>query len=126
MNSDGIILSLPRRAESVAAGRAAIGRFREPIGEKWETLRLLVSELLSNAVLHGQGESMRLVARIEGGTCRVEVIDSGHGFDAAATMPSPLAPGGRGLFLLDALSQDWGVYEGASTHVWFELELSDD
>lgn len=126
MNADGISVSLPRRAESVAAGRAAVDGFREPAGEQWETLRLLVSEVLANAVLHGQGESMRLVARIEDRTCRVAVIDSGHGFHAEATRPAPTAPGGRGLFLLDALSKDWGVAEGASTHVWFELELSDD
>jgi anti-sigma regulatory factor (Ser/Thr protein kinase) len=123
MSSDGLILSLPRNAASVASGRTAVDRFKEPVAEKWETLRLLVSELLTNAVVHGEGETMRLVLRIEHGVCRVEVIDGGNGFTPTATLPSPLAPGGRGLFLVDALSDDWGVYNGRSTHVWFELKL---
>jgi signal transduction histidine kinase len=83
--------------------------------------RLLVTELVTNSVRHGQGEVVRLVVdEPRPGRLRVEVIDDGHGFLPIARESAPDEPGGWGLQLVEELSASWGVREG-STHVWFEL-----
>lgn len=83
---------------------------------------LLVTELVTNAVRHGQGETVRLVLDTtdEGGLL-CEVVDDGHGFLPVAR-PADKADdaGGWGLYLVEQMTRRWGVREG-STHVWFEL-----
>ncbi|MFI5978707.1 ATP-binding protein [Streptomyces sp. NPDC051452] len=72
---------------------------------------LCVSELATNALLHGvprgRGYLLRLV-RHGGGVLRVEVHDSGSG-EVRVPEPSVDAEGGRGLLLVTALSDKWGV-----------------
>ena len=85
-----------------------------------EDARLLVSELVSNSVLHGRGETIRLILdRPAPDHLRCEVIDDGHGFLPLAR-PADQEIGGWGLHLVEKLADTWGVREG-STHVWFEL-----
>ena len=82
---------------------------------------LVVSELLANACLHGDGpRELTLTASTRG--LRVEVSD------CAATLPSPRAPGpagapgGHGLHIVERLSRRWGALsrEGGKT-VWAEV-----
>jgi signal transduction histidine kinase len=85
-----------------------------------EDARLLVTELVTNAVRHGRGETVRIILdRPEPDRLRCEVIDDGHGFLPIARAGSRDG-GGWGLNLVEQLSESWGVREG-STHVWFEL-----
>jgi signal transduction histidine kinase len=89
--------------------------------EVLEDARLLVTELVTNSVRHGQGERIRLILdRPEPQRLRCEVIDDGHGFLPIARATRSDEPGGWGLMLVEQLSETWGVREG-STHVWFEL-----
>jgi anti-sigma regulatory factor (Ser/Thr protein kinase) len=122
---DCLDMTLPRRAASVRAGREALSALRAELGlSGYEDARLLVSEVLTNAVLHGEGDTMRLkVTTTPDDGHLFEIIDGGPGF-----VPPPLtstsdgdAPSGRGLALLNRLSDGWGVFEGDSTHVWFRL-----
>lgn len=72
---------------------------------------LCVSELATNALLHGvpPGRGFRLfVLQAEGGGVRVEVHDSGDGHPATRA-PGDEAESGRGLLLVSALADDWGV-----------------
>lgn len=86
-----------------------------------EQARLLISEVVSNAVRHGDGESIRvLLDAAQGGELRCEVMDEGHGFVPKARDKPSMVEGGWGLHLVETLSRRWGVREG-STHVWFEL-----
>jgi anti-sigma regulatory factor (Ser/Thr protein kinase) len=90
-----------------------------------ETVVLLVSELVSNAVQHGgpHGRDARvglMVDEHEAGV-RVEVTDAGGGDprpgDGAIDRPS-----GRGLLLVEALASRWGCKRMAvGKTVWFEL-----
>jgi anti-sigma regulatory factor (Ser/Thr protein kinase) len=82
--------------------------------------RLLVSELVTNAVVHGHGE-ITLRATLDEDRLLVEVIDEGHGFERSVRQQDFAAIGGRGLSIVDAESSRWGIHEG-TTHVWFELE----
>ena len=82
-------------------------------------LCLVVSELVTNAVTHGQG-SVRLRLQCDAGAVRGEVIDEGGGFESELREPGPFDAHGRGLLLVDRLTTRWGVHEG-TTHVWFEM-----
>jgi serine/threonine-protein kinase RsbW len=90
--------------------------------EELHRAKLLTSELITNAVLHGQGQIM-LRARLEGGRLQVEVADEGPGFHYAIGQRSFDHLRGRGLAIVDAESAGWGIGTGM-THVWFELAVS--
>jgi anti-sigma regulatory factor (Ser/Thr protein kinase) len=93
--------------------------------------RLLVSELVGNSVRHAGlagSDLITLEVCCEDGLVRVEVSDLGPGFTprdrAALAVPTPT--GGRGLFLVDALSDRWGVSQPRPDRpamVWFEIDV---
>ena len=54
---------------------------------------------------------------------RVEVTDQGAGFEPTVLRPDPgERPGGWGLWLVDQLTDRWGVDFSHSTRVWCEFE----
>jgi anti-sigma regulatory factor (Ser/Thr protein kinase) len=81
---------------------------------------LLVSELVTNALRHGQGD-ISLCAWVDDDRLVVEVIDEGSGFEHELRRHDFEQVGGWGLDIVDDISSRWGVHEG-TTHVWFELE----
>jgi anti-sigma regulatory factor (Ser/Thr protein kinase) len=86
---------------------------------------LLISELVTNAVLHGQGEIGVRVCE-NGDLLRVEVSDA-HPDPAVPSMPSGEPESGRGLAIIAALSTAWGTSARAGMPgktVWFELVRS--
>jgi anti-sigma regulatory factor (Ser/Thr protein kinase) len=82
--------------------------------------RLLTSELVTNAVIHGKGRIL-LRGDLNDDRLLVEVIDDGDGFAHELGRRHFEDVGGRGLAIVDAESSRWGIHEG-TTHVWFELE----
>jgi anti-sigma regulatory factor (Ser/Thr protein kinase) len=85
--------------------------------------RLLVSELVTNAVCHGRGRIM-LRAQLFELRLLVEVLDDGDGFEPDVRereYQTPVA-GGWGLSIVDSEASRWGVRRNRS-HVWFELDL---
>lgn len=83
-----------------------------------EDAKLLVSELVSNALVHGTG-AIELRVDVETDLVRVEVSDQGN--VSIAPSPTPGAHGGWGLRIVEELADEWGVLEG-STRVWFRLK----
>ena len=59
------------------------------------------------------------------GIVRGEVIDQGSGFEYEIRDRGTDEVGGRGLFLVEALTNSWGIHEG-TTQVWFELAAQTD
>ena len=51
----------------------------------------------------------------------VRVIDNGQGFEASPRGPDDDPASGWGLFLVEQISDRWGVELNGSTQVWFEL-----
>ena len=85
-------------------------------------LKMVVAELVNNAVLHGEGEIV-LRAEIRANAVHVEVVDEGSGATPSIRKdPQPDALGGWGLRTVDALASRWGTFEG-STHVWADVPL---
>jgi anti-sigma regulatory factor (Ser/Thr protein kinase) len=82
--------------------------------------KLLVTELVNNAVLHGRG-SITFRADLDEDRLHVEVVDEGSGFEREVRELGTEDLGGRGLGIVDSESSRWGVHEG-TTHVWFEIE----
>lgn len=110
-----------REPQSVRAARRALeeleGRFPK---DRLYDASLCLSELVTNAVQHpGAGGELELRVAVAEERLRVEVADDGAGFD-----PGPASPGderGWGLFIVDNLSDEWGVEPGERTVVWFEI-----
>ena len=116
-------LRLARAVDSVAIARDAALALRSALPERrLEDLRLILSELVTNAITHGDGPTVDVRLTATGTVVRGEVVDGGDGFDAPPP-PSLRTPGGRGLAIVGALSRRWGVERG-STHVWFELDVA--
>jgi len=85
-----------------------------------DSAELMVSELVTNAIVHARSASM-LVAREDGVTLRVEVEDWGRG-ECTMRDWDAQAPSGRGLRFVDALAQRWGTARTPrGKTVWFEL-----
>ncbi|MDT0445893.1 MULTISPECIES: ATP-binding protein [unclassified Streptomyces] len=106
-------LQLRREAASVPLARRLLLGAMESAGVDADIsheLSVALSEACSNAVQHGgtQAESYRVTASIHGDVCRIEVTDCGPGFPIGAVVPRPepreLQSGGRGLRLIEALS----------------------
>jgi anti-sigma regulatory factor (Ser/Thr protein kinase) len=85
-----------------------------------DDVALLVSELVTNSVVHARSD-VRLMLWRTGSGIRVEIIDRNPG--PVELRPfEPEALGGRGLRLVEALSRDWGVRPAQpGKAVWFEL-----
>ena len=83
---------------------------------------LLVSELVTNAILHAR-TPITLVVRKVRSAVRVEVFDEGSGA-AEPLYPDLDAPEGRGLGLVQAVANRWGVDDAEiGKTVWFEIAL---
>jgi len=87
---------------------------------------LLVSELVTNAVVHA-GTRTEVTAQLLDGAVRVDVEDH-HPSRLLPPIPIPAREdqeGGRGLYLSAAVSSAWGVeYTRVAKVVWFRLDLS--
>ena len=120
---DGISLRLSGGPEAGARARRALSRLRADIDPPlMETLRLLVTELVSNSVRHARADTVVLKIVVGRSAVLTEVTDEGPGFDPAQTERSTNNEGGWGLFLVERLAHRWGVVQdGDATRVWFEL-----
>lgn len=117
-------LQLPPAGDSVRRARRTIAAFLEPAEvpvSVVDDVLLLVSELVTNAVVHaGSPAVVRLDADVE----RIKVAVADRDGERAPTIvqPEPFSASGRGVLLVDRLAARWGVepqHEGKV--VWFEL-----
>jgi anti-sigma regulatory factor (Ser/Thr protein kinase) len=111
--------------EAAGEGRHTLDRLEGSIDhEQLQTIKLLVTELITNSVRHGHtGDWIQLDIEIYVNAVRVQVVDQGKGFRLRGT-PEPHQDrvGGWGLCLVDRLADRWGVAANGATHVWFEMD----
>lgn len=117
------LTQLPRAASAPATARRIVDRMDRLRPDVVVNVRLLVSELVANAVRHAELEGdIRIHLDIRADSLRVEVSDPGNGFGPQArTEDSPLGSG-WGLHLVSELSDRWGVDSTGPTRVWFEID----
>jgi anti-sigma regulatory factor (Ser/Thr protein kinase) len=120
---DTIDLRLNGGPEAPSKARRALGKLRGDLDPPlMETMRLLVTELVSNSVKHAKAEAVSLRVLVGRQAVLVEVTDHGPGFQHRPRRRSDARDSGWGLFLVERLAHRWGVgKDGPSTRVWFEL-----
>jgi anti-sigma regulatory factor (Ser/Thr protein kinase) len=110
----------------IATARHALDRLADLLPpEKLEEVRLMVSELVTNSILHAglsPDERISLTVRVSRGSVSGRVCDPGSGFEAPKEPhPRPDLRGGWGLPILERVSDRWGVERNNHTCVWFEI-----
>ena len=113
-------VELPRAEVASHVARHAL---RALCAEQVETdllidAELLVSELATNALVHGRG-NIKLRAAIEADRLWAEVVDEGAGFAHALHARDRDQGGGWGLDIVDDVASRWSMHEA---RVWFEIE----
>ena len=110
LNHPESVRSARHFAREVLAGRGVAE-------ERLALAELLVSELASNAVKHAT-TSFTLAIKVKDAIIRIEVTDTGSG-QPTLKHPRPDQPDGRGLLIVESLSDAWGTtVERDSKTVW--------
>ncbi|HEX2575621.1 MAG TPA: ATP-binding protein [Aquihabitans sp.] len=120
------VLHLPSEVASVAEARAFVADAVRRWGiDPPEALPLLTSEVVTNAVVHTDGQWVVIRVCRAGDLARVEVRDRAPDPPQVREL-DPRAPGGFGMWLVEQLARAWGVSAIAEDGkvVWFELDLS--
>jgi anti-sigma regulatory factor (Ser/Thr protein kinase) len=106
---------LPCAPASVAVARKALSDDLRAAGVFDSAVRdavLVISELLSNAILHAYplpGERLQVTWAVDGSSVEVAVSDGGSATVPHAGHPSPSSINGRGLSIVEHLCQTWGI-----------------
>jgi len=109
------IVHLPCAPASVALARRALSDDLRAAGVFDGAVRdavLVISELLSNAILHAYplpGERLQVAWAVDGSSVEVAVSDGGSATVPHAGHPSPSSISGRGLSIVEHLCQTWGI-----------------
>ncbi|MGO9489587.1 MAG: ATP-binding protein [Solirubrobacteraceae bacterium] len=125
-SSKSLRLELERSVRAPAIARAAVSEQLVEMGidgSLGQTVVLLVSEVVSNAVRHSSAppeEAISLDAIVTQGAVRIAVTDAGEGFTPRPRDPDRIGEG-YGLYLLEEAASRWGVEQDRGTTVWFEL-----
>jgi anti-sigma regulatory factor (Ser/Thr protein kinase) len=94
--------------------------------ERLDDVRLCTSELVTNALLHGTSTDDVILVRVEFHDAQllVEVHDGGNGTPRQRQVQDT-RDNGRGLFLVSAIADDWGVAarEGPGKRVWASFKV---
>ena len=101
--------SLPNRPESVGRARAWVRTMLTADGhaDAIDTASLIVSELATNALVHGDGSEITIVCEADSGILTIGAVD--YGTDHPAILDATEDDeSGRGLALVDAIADEWG------------------
>ncbi|MHA3701236.1 ATP-binding protein [Jatrophihabitans sp. YIM 134969] len=128
MTAERIALELPSDLDAPSVARKVVADHGADLAPSLVADAVLcVSEVVSNAVLHGRPRITLRLDTTRGGL-GVEVTDHGDPLDPADLPPvDDASPHGRGLRIVAALSREWGVRPGVTEDlgpnktVWFEL-----
>ena len=105
--------------------RQAVARFlsKAHLSQLTDDAQLLASELVTNAVRHASGP-IEVRAYVRDGFLRLEVGDSAGDSAPVPRVASPDDEGGRGMELVDKMSERWGWrVRGPVKVVWLDLPM---
>jgi hypothetical protein len=116
--------------EPAAAGearsqvRAAVRDWKVPVD--LDIALVLTSDLVTNAIMNGDGATLTLAIRCSRGHLRIDVYDKSRFLPMGADEPAT-ARAGYGLVLVAALSTEWGSFRTpAGKAMYFTLALQPD
>jgi DNA-binding NarL/FixJ family response regulator len=127
---EGVLVEASARlssdVRSPSAARRFVARMLGPwqLGPLLDTVKLLASELVTNAVVHGgAGLDLGVVIQLTDGAVRVEVSDPSDLVPNLGT-PELGEESGRGLWMVATMASAWGVrrHPGGGKTVWFEVD----
>jgi anti-sigma regulatory factor (Ser/Thr protein kinase) len=122
---------LPINAKAPGEARHLL-RFMSSVGvsePQLESACLLTTELVTNAVLHAELEDQAAIdlgVVVSADRLRIEVTDSGVGFNRSQTREREKAGFGHGFKLVNGLADRWGIQSTDSLCIWFELDRQSD
>lgn len=120
-------MTIPLSVEAARQTRRSFDRYSGTVEEALlDDLRLLSSEMVTNAVQHSgcrQGDPILVEVTTTGETVRVEVTDRGERKEPVR--PRSQVPA-SGLQFVEVLSDRWSSGATDSFHVWFEIEIQAD
>jgi anti-sigma regulatory factor (Ser/Thr protein kinase) len=117
---------LPAEPTAAAVARAILEAVGSDLPEPIVVdAKLLTTEVVTNAIRHARGTQAVIVRVRRNNYVRVEVVDQGPMFDPQPQTNRTRAGSGRGLMVVDAVANAWGVEpDEAGKKVWFELAAS--
>ena len=115
-------LDAPRRARQALSGNLD----GELDAERKADASLLLHELVANSVLHAGADTSQEIGvrvRIDDATVRITVTDNGSVSIPSVRAHDAARAGGRGLRLVEELSDAWGMQRDGvrGTTMWFEM-----
>lgn len=122
----GVVLNLSEGLDAPAIARRFVAEEAAELpADLVADAELLVSELVTNAVVHGRA-AITLRVCVDPPGIGIAVHDRGNSeFDLSDALPDPTLPHGRGLLIVRALASSWGVTPSdppPGKTVWFRLE----
>jgi two-component sensor histidine kinase len=120
----GLNFQLQSNAGAPRLARDALRPLHDELGPEILTaLRMVISELVANAVHFGPGGPISISLEIDSDGSVRGAVDDGGRAGVRMVEPDPLQGTGFGLQIVAALTRAWGV-DPDSTRVWFELETA--
>jgi anti-sigma regulatory factor (Ser/Thr protein kinase) len=119
-------VSVPRWAGAPKVARARVRDWCESCelpDSNCETVLLLLSEVVMNAVMHADApreNPIRIAAKLDD-RLHVAVTDSGCTFPRQA---DPARRGGFGMGIIDRAADRWGIERDGGTRVWFDVPVA--
>ena len=111
-------------AEARSQVRVAIRDWKIPVDP--DIALLLASDLVTNAIMHGAGETLTLAIRCSRGYLRIDVCDQSRALPLGTDGPADM-DAGRLLVLVAALSTEWGSFRTpAGKAMYFTLAFPPD
>ena len=121
-----IRFTLPAKAVAPSIARGTLDPLQTRLSEDvYYTVQLLVTELITNSLRHaefGNQDAIDIQIDMDEERTLVSVCDPGGGDEPKLLEQDLESTGGRGLFLVDAMADRWGIKTNHRTCVWFELK----
>jgi hypothetical protein len=110
-------ITLDAGVDAPATARHEMAGQRSRMRGRFEDALIVVTELVTNSVLHGPpGGSIDVETSVTGRGVRIEVTDDGNCFQG-------MGPDRHGLRIVSAIATRWGVVRG-SCLVWADLDFT--
>ena len=128
---EGVVAEVKEGLQADTASASRARRFVDEVLSRWQCgdllddVQLLVSELVTNAVVHA-GSEVEIAVRLLVDSVRIEVVDRAPDAKLRPSSPAVEDESGRGLLLVETLASAWGVepLDGGKA-VWFEVPRLD-